>query len=75
MQFLLQFYLSAIVKHLSVFNLIKQQNLNVTTIHINVNSLYSQIKHQTMLDELSIYMKLYHVDKFNNTYKLDDIFK
>ena len=52
---------------------LKNVNLNLTIIDLNVNSLHSQIKYLTLLDKLSIYLKLYYIGKLNNT--LDDIFK
>ena len=52
---------------------LKNPNLNLTIIRLNVNTLHSQIKHQILLDELSIYLKLYYIDTMKNT--LNDIFK
>ena len=55
------------------FTYLNNRNLNLTIIHLNVNTLHSQIKHHILLDELSIYLKIYYIDTMNNT--LNDRFK
>ena len=55
---------------------LKNPNLNLTIIHLDVNTLHSRIKHNILLGELSINLKLYYIDTMNNTLndRLNEIF-